>query len=464
MTDKQIAHVEEQLIKFIDQVIEKRNATTAEVEALPAVAHALADITAESNCAAQGSPADAGLATSVQSDAAPACSDLPAFDYSGLTDRTVATLHSAENMIRTAHRDYVIKVADAVGMAHDELSSSENRTTSHSNQYTEDTFMGCDGWEISAHANSAPDHEPIQGKQYSDADYIALNNSLVRRIGTLNCGHAAFPIMLGVSSPQYTPEELQKFRDDNAAGIDYQGKHYTGYEATQLQRRIEESMRRQKRRILVDETTGDKEKLQTDQIRYVRLKDEYARFSKAAGLRTQVERAEVSGFGPKQGRAAAAENKAVEKLANSMYSGDTESNVSEYIHDRNAYISKYPTSDSRYFNAYKELKNIGIKKGVLLPAVQKQAFILPSGKRDPNHILKRMLERNITDDEVRSYMENARVMFAQWGGARQAFYGTDGVSVIAKDDGNWLYKTVWKKEDFDEETDLILEVLSKYGL
>jgi len=61
-------------------------------------------------------------------------------------------------------------------------------------------------------------------------------------------------------------------------------------------------------------------------------------------------------------------------------------------------------------------------------------------------------------------MENARVMFAQWGGARQAFYGTDGVSVIAKDDGNWLYKTVWKKEDFDEETDLILEVLSKYGL
>ncbi|NLU24125.1 MAG: hypothetical protein GXW99_05295 [Clostridiales bacterium] len=73
--------------------------------------------------------------------AAPVCSDLPEFDYSGLTDQTVATLHSAENMIRTARRDYVIKVADAVGMAHDELSSSENRTSSHSNQYTEDTFI-----------------------------------------------------------------------------------------------------------------------------------------------------------------------------------------------------------------------------------------------------------------------------------------------------------------------------------
>ena len=49
--------------------------------------------------------------------------------------------------------------------------------------------MGADGWEISAHAASAPDHEPIQGKQYSDAEYTELNNSLVRRIGTLNCGH-----------------------------------------------------------------------------------------------------------------------------------------------------------------------------------------------------------------------------------------------------------------------------------
>ena len=224
------------------------------------------------------------------------------------------------------------------------------------------------------------------------------------------------------------------------------------------------ALRTQKRWILVDEVGDNAAKLQTDQIRYVRLNDEYVRFSKAAGLRTQVERAEVSGFGPKQEMSAAGENKVVEKLANSMYSGDTESNVSEYIRDRNAYISKYPISDSRYFNAYKELKNLGIKKGVLLPAVQKQAFILPSGKHDPNHVLKRMLERNITDDEVRSYMANARAMFAQWGGARQAFYGTDGVSVIAKDDGNWLYKTVWRKEDFDEETDLILEVLSKYGL
>lgn len=164
--------------------------------------------------------------------------------------------------------------------------------------------LGCNGWEISAHFASAPDHEPIQGKQFTDAEYENLNNSLHRRIGTLNCGHAAFPIIFGVNDPQYTPEELEEMRSANEKGIDYNGRHYTMYEATQRQRSIERGIRKQKRRIMVDEKTGDKEKLQTDQIRYQMLDQEYKRFSKAAGLRLQHERMEMTGFGPKQARAA----------------------------------------------------------------------------------------------------------------------------------------------------------------
>ena len=179
--------------------------------------------------------------------------------------------------------------------------------------------LGCDGWEISAHANSAPDHEPIQGRQYSDAEYEALNNSLVRRIGTLNCGHAAFPIILGVNSPQYTPEELEKFRADNEKGVTIDGRHYTMYEATQMQRRIERSIRTQKRRILVDESAGDQDKLLTDRIRFQRLRQEYKRFSKAAGLRKQDERMEVAGFGVKQSAGVRA---TVEKYSKVRYHED----------------------------------------------------------------------------------------------------------------------------------------------
>lgn len=170
-------------------------------------------------------------------------------------------------------------------------------------QQNHDDF-GCDGWEISAHAASAPDHEPIQGKQYSDAAYTSLNNSLLRRIGTLNCGHSAFPIIMGVTPPQYSEEELDKLRSDNEKGVTVDGKHYTQYEATQLQRKIERAMRRQKNRILVDETADDKDKLLTDQIKLQRLRQEYSRVSDAAGLRTQHERAEVAGFDWKKAREA----------------------------------------------------------------------------------------------------------------------------------------------------------------
>lgn len=93
---------------------------------------------------------------------------------------------------------------------------------------------------------------------------------------------------------------MEKLRKDNADGVVIDGRHYTKYEATQMQRKIERAIRKQKNRILVDESAGDKDKLLTDQIRLQRYRQEYVRFSKAAGLRTQNERAQVAGFGRKQ--------------------------------------------------------------------------------------------------------------------------------------------------------------------
>lgn len=219
--------------------------------------------------------------------------------FTGATDYNTAIRRATKNLANMG-----VRVIDYESGVHTSLEAATRRNimgglglmVEQISQRNHDD-LGCDGWEISAHAASAPDHEPIQGRQYSDAQYKALNNSLKRRIGTLNCGHAAFPILLGVNAPQYTPKELEKFRADNELGITYQGKHYTSYEATQMQRKIERVIRRQKNRILVDEATGDTDKLTTDRIRLQRLNQEYARFSKAAGLHTQRERAMVAGFG-----------------------------------------------------------------------------------------------------------------------------------------------------------------------
>lgn len=159
--------------------------------------------------------------------------------------------------------------------------------------------LGCDGWEISAHAACAPDHEPIQGRQYSDAEYEQLNNSLQRRIGHLNCGHTASPIILGVNAPQYTEAELKQFAEDNERSITYNGKHYTLYQAGQEQATMENAIRNLRRQILADEETKSPD-LQKHQIRLRVLQSEYTKFCKAANLPTRNERLQVAGFGRSQ--------------------------------------------------------------------------------------------------------------------------------------------------------------------
>lgn len=129
-----------------------------------------------------------------------------------------------------------------------------------------------------------------------------------------------------------------------------------------------------------------------------------------------------------------------------------------------SYIRKHPNSSKKYFDVQEELKKAGINKGVVLPPVQKQAFILPSGGHDPNHIMKRMAERQITDDELRGYMKDAKVMFSQWGGKRQLFYSESGSCVIWKQGENWIFKTAWKKDDYDEEFDKIGEATENVRL
>ena len=142
-----------------------------------------------------------------------------------------------------------------------------------------------------------------------------LKSNFMHAIGTLNCGHAAFPIVMGVSEPRYTEEELEQFRADNERGVTVDGRHYTGCEAVQERQRLERAVRTQKRRVLVDKAAGDEEKLLTDQIRLKRYEQEHSRFSKAAGLQTERERVQTAGAGRGEVARAAVVSKKAEAAA-----------------------------------------------------------------------------------------------------------------------------------------------------
>ena len=78
--------------------------------------------------------------------------------------------------------------------------------------------------------------------------------------------------------------------------------------------------------------------------------------------------------------------------------------------------------------------------------------------------MHRMMERNITDDEIRGYMSEAKIMIVQWGGRRQRFVGENGMCVVTKIGEDWIYKTAWKKSDYDEMSDKIMEAIKNAGL
>lgn len=68
--------------------------------------------------------------------------------------RTIEQKSGRSVGIEYACRRYIM---DQLGQLDDEI------------QHADHDALGCDGWEISAHAACAPDHEPIQGRQYGDA-------------------------------------------------------------------------------------------------------------------------------------------------------------------------------------------------------------------------------------------------------------------------------------------------------
>ena len=78
--------------------------------------------------------------------------------------------------------------------------------------------------------------------------------------------------------------------------------------------------------------------------------------------------------------------------------------------------------------------------------------------------MHRMIERHITDDEIRGYMKSAKVMGVQWQGLRRLYISDDGVCLINRVGDDCVFKTAWKKEDFDEEFDRIIEVIKNVGL
>jgi hypothetical protein len=179
--------------------------------------------------------------------------------------------------------------------------------------------FGADGVEISVHSNPAEDHEEAQGRQFSNDEFKKLQEDGVatdykgkvidlhkeqkdgksvsfRPISEYNCYHYIFSIVLGISKPNYNEEKLEQINKENHKGFELDGKHYSIYQGTQLQRKLETEVRKAKDTQIIAKKSGNKELVDESQKRITQLTQKYNELSSVSGLPTKVERMRVSGY------------------------------------------------------------------------------------------------------------------------------------------------------------------------
>lgn len=170
--------------------------------------------------------------------------------------------------------------------------------------------FGADGKELSAHPNSAPDHEPFQGHIFTNKEWDKLQSSedftdidgnhfagVNRVIGMWNCYHVAYSIVIGAKPRRYTQEQLNKLISDNKQGRTLKdGKHLSMYECTQMQRKLETRIRYAKEEQIAMRTLHDREGIRQARAKVVQLTNEYQIFSKNCGLPVKKDRISVPNY------------------------------------------------------------------------------------------------------------------------------------------------------------------------
>lgn len=232
----------------------------------------------------------------------------------------------------SGHRDHVdVAVRRAVMTGVSQICA---KYTEQSSEYLDTPYF-----EVSAHvgARDKPgpspwsSHKDWQGKVYSihigdiyPSIYDVCGLGAVDGLEGANCRHRRFPWVEGVSERTYTDEQLAHI--DDGLGCTFEGKTYTAYEATQMQRRIERTIRKQNRLKTAYEAAGLTGDATTANIKLRRLNAKYKEFSKAAGLPEQRERLKVL-YGDEKSEAAAQALKAKHQSEEEQAALQNEKNI-----------------------------------------------------------------------------------------------------------------------------------------
>ena len=351
-----------------------------------------------------------------------------AFDYKTAVKQAVDSLADDMPMVTypSGHKDS-IEVA-----ARRAVLTGVNQTCGKLQEARMDE-MGCEFVETSAHGGARPSHAEWQGRQFHRGGavtykgkyypdfYEATHYGSGDGIYGWNCSHTHFAIFPELGAPpQWTQEQL---RELNARNIEWNGKKYTAYEISQMQRARERNVRRWKKRYLAEDAAGLDP---TDAaVRLKAARQSLAEFAQATGGRVDSARVSV----PKFGR--------------------SEAGKASYI------VQK----QTRFDAANKELQQMReagtIKaKGKLIaspPAPNEINFA-------SEHVLQRWAERGMGPMDAERIIRTSKIAMSQRNGTQTCYYSEYGFVAIGQD-GN-----VASIGPLDEGGKKLMEVVRKHGI
>ena len=236
-----------------------------------------------------------------------------AFDYKTAVKQAVDSLADDMPMVTypSGHKDS-IEVA-----ARRAVLTGVNQTCGKLQEARMDE-MGCEFVETSAHGGARPSHAEWQGRRFhrgGAVDYKGRHYpdfEATTGYGTgaglcgWNCRHTFFAVFPELGDPpQWTQEQLQEL---NARNIEWNGKKYTAYEISQMQRARERNVRRWKKRYLAEDAAGLDP---TDSaVRLKAARQSLAEFAQATGGRVDSARVSVPKFGRSEASRASAKSQA----------------------------------------------------------------------------------------------------------------------------------------------------------
>ena len=236
-----------------------------------------------------------------------------AFDYKTAVKQAVDSLADDMPMVTypSGHTDS-IEVA-----ARRAILTGVNQTTGKL-QVARMDEMGCEFVETSAHGGARPSHAEWQGRRFhrgGAVDYkgkhypdfeAATGYGTGAGLCGWNCRHTFFAVFPELGDPpQWTQEQL---RELNARDIEWNGKKYTAYEISRMQRARERNVRRWKKRYLAEDAAG----LDTTDsaVRLKAARQSLSDFTKATGGRVDSARVSVPKFGRSEASRASAKSQA----------------------------------------------------------------------------------------------------------------------------------------------------------